>query len=86
MEYIMTVASKLGRGIGTAAAYTVHGAIRAAVGAGSFTAEVAHSAELGYTEQSAMLKARREAQAKAAVAHRAALDAANAITVAVVAG
>ncbi len=80
----MALATTIGRGIGKTAAYTVHGCIKAAVGAGSFTAEVAQAAELGYTEQSVMLKARRDAQAKATLAHRAALQAAGAITVAVV--
>lgn len=61
----MSFAIKLGRSIGSGAAYVGHGILVGAYGAGKFSADVATGVQLGYTERSEELKKlRAEAEAK----------------------
>lgn len=56
-----TIGLTIGKALGNAAAYTVHGAVRAAEGAGRLGADIAAGATAQYTVKSEELAARREA-------------------------
>ena len=58
----MSIGIKLGRAIGTTAAYAGHLTVVAATKSGSFVQDVATGAQLGYDERSAELRLRRQAQ------------------------
>lgn len=55
-----TIGSTIGRALGNAAAYTVHGAVSAAQYTGRFGQDVAAGATEQYSVKSAELQARRE--------------------------
>ena len=55
-----TIGSTIGRALGNAAAYTVHGAVSAAQYTGRFGQDVAAGATEQYSVKSAELSARRE--------------------------
>jgi hypothetical protein len=57
----MSVANKIGRGLGTVGALAVEGVVRAAYFSGEFATEVATAAEEGFVEKRIELLDRREA-------------------------
>ena len=54
-----TIGATIGSLVGKGAAYTVHGAVRVAVGTGRFGADVVAGASTGYTSKAAELAAAR---------------------------
>ena len=87
----MSLGNKLGRGVGITGALLVHGAHRAAIGAGRFGEDFVAGVETGYEEKAAALVLRNQrkaaefaaAVAKAQADHAAAMAATVAVTPAV---